>query len=491
MASADTDLNRPGGKRTRNRRRDLHRRIRALEAEVQMARGENTEALYGLTPQVERAIAEALLDEERDIRLYRLIRPLHSADFADLLERHDNQTRRRLVSVVGKYFDPQVLAELEESVREEIIPLLDDEVLADAMAALDSDDMVEVLGELDEADQARILETIPEGERAIVEEGLAYDEDTAGRMMQRELVNVPQHWTVGQTIDFLRTEVELPDDFYDIFVVDPARRPLGKISLSHLLRNKRPVFVSDIMNRRFTKVPVDMDQEDVAMLFRRYALVSAPVVDGEERLLGMITVDDVVDVIDEEAEEDLLRLGGVTEANIYEDLISTTRRRFSWLAVNLATAIIASGVIGGFQTTIEKIVALAVLMPIVASMGGNAGTQTLTVAVRALAMRELSASNMSRFIIKETTVGSLNGVAFAVLGGAASYLWFGDWQIAGILALSMVITLFVAGLTGTLIPIAMDRLDIDPAIASSVFLTTVTDVIGFFTFLGLASLFLM
>ena len=420
-------------------------------------------------------------------QLYRLVRPLHAADHADLIERYSGRNREALVVVLGRYFDPETLTYLDDKVREEVIPLLDEEVLRNAMHMLESDDAVEILGELDDDEQARLLDTTPDRERAMVEEGLA----SAGRLMQREMVTVPEHWTVGQTIDFLRTTEQLPNYFYDIYVVDPAHHPFGKLSLSRLLRSKRPVRVADVMSTDFHKVPLVMDQEDVAMMFRQYGLVSAPVVDADERLIGMITVDDVVDVMNEEAEEDILRLGGVANDDLHGSLLSTTRSRFSWLAVNLVTAIVASGVIGAFETTIEKIVALAVLMPIVASMGGNAGTQTLTVAVRALSMRELSSTNAFKFVMKEMTVGSLNGIMFALIAAGACWAWFGDPQIAAVMASAMMINLFVAGLSGTLIPITLERFKIDPAVASTVFLTTVTDVVGFFTFLGLAALFLM
>jgi magnesium transporter len=476
--------------RKRQRENQLKQRIRDLEAEVEEFKANEDTKLYGLTPEVEKAVARAIA-EDNGRRLYRLIRPLHPADFADLIERYSGDHRRLLVTVVGRFFDPDILTELDETVREEIIPYLGDEILVNAVTALATDDAVEVLGELDEADQERVLRAIPERDRRLVEEGLAYADESAGRLMQREIVAVPKHWTVGQTIDYLRTIKDLPDDFYDIFVIDAERRPLGKMALSHMLRAKRPVLVADIMQERFHNVLVHMDQEDVAMLFRQYALVSAPVVDEAGVLVGMITVDDVVDVIDEEAEEDLMRLGGVTEDDLHGGLFETTRSRFSWLAVNLVTAIVASAVIGAFGATIEKMVALAVLMPIVASMGGNAGTQSLTVAVRALAMRELTATNAMKFVVKETTVGSMNGVAFALLAGAVSWAWFGDLQIAVLLATAMVINLVVAGFCGTMIPIGLERMKLDPAIASTVFLTTVTDVVGFFAFLGLAALFLV
>lgn len=495
-ASRSEEETRTRGKRKKDRKarkkaaeKLLKQRIRDLEAEVEEFKAAEDIKLYGLTPEVEQAVARAI-EEENGRRLYRLIRPLHPADFADLIERYSGENRRLLVTVVGRFFDPEILIELDEAVREEIIPYLGDEILAKAVAALPSDDAVEVLGELDEDDQERVLRSIPARERVLVEESLGYADESAGRLMQREIVAVPRHWTVGQTIDYLRTVKDLPDDFFDIFVTDAERRPLGKLALSHLLRSKRPVLVSDIMEERFHNVLVHMDQEDVAMLFRRYALVSAPVVDEQGVLVGMITVDDVVDVIDEEAEEDLMRLGGVAEDDLHGGLMETTRSRFSWLAVNLMTAILASAVIAAFGATIEKMVALAVLMPIVASMGGNAGTQSLTVAVRALAMRELTATNAMKFVLKETTVGSLNGIAFALLAGAVTWAWFGDLRIAILLAVAMVINLVVAGFCGTMIPIGLERMKLDPAIASTVFLTTVTDVVGFLAFLGLAAVFL-
>jgi magnesium transporter len=476
--------------RGKPRRKDLQRRIKVLEDELAVARSKGPPKLYGLTPEIEQAVAKAI-SEGKPRRLYRLIRPLHPADFADLIERYTGEARHSIVTVVGRNFDPDILAYLDETVREEVVHWLDDEVLAKALVEMDTDDAVHLVGELDEEDQARLLDTLPEKERVLVEEGLSYSDSSAGRLMQREVVAVPEHWTVGQTIDYMRTHGELPDDFYDIYVVDPEKRPLGKIALSHLLRTKRPVRVADLMTRKFHTVGVDMDQEDVAMLFRQYSLVSAPVIDADSRLLGMITVDDVVDVIDEEAEEDLMRLGGVSSDDLHGNLMSTTRARFVWLSVNLLTAVLASAVIGLFEDAIQKIVALAVLMPIVASMGGNAGTQTLTVAVRALAMRDLSPTNAFKFVVKETTVGSLNGIAFAAIAALVSWLWFGDAQIAMILAMSMVINLVMAGLCGTLIPIGLERLKVDPAVASTVVLTTVTDIVGFFTFLGLAALILL
>ena len=477
-------------RRERRRRKRLERQLRELRREAANREPKVRPRLYGLTPELEAAVARAIA-ERRGRRLYRLVRPLHPADFADLIERHSGEDRRLLVTIVGRYFDPDILRELDETVRESVIEYLDDEVLAHSVVALASDDAVDVIGELDREDRQLVLEAFPHSERLQLEQGLAYDDDSAGRLMQREHVSVPLEWTVGQTIDFLRTGGDLPEDFYDLFVVDDDGRPLGRLALSHLLRSKRPVLVADIMDPALHMIPVDTDQEEIALLFRQYGLVSAPVVHPDGRLAGMITVDDVVEVIDEEAEEDLMRLGGVVEDDLHGGLLDTSRSRFSWLAVNLCTAILASIVIGLFESSIEKMVALAVLMPIVASMGGNAGTQSLTVAVRALAMRELTATNATKFILKETTVGSLNGLAFAVIAGAVSWFWFGDGRIALILGAAMIVNLVVAGVMGALIPIGLDRFRLDPAIASTVFLTTVTDVVGFMSFLGLAAFFLL
>lgn len=478
-------------KKRKVKRRDLKAKIRALEAEIEETRSQvPEEPLYGMTPKLEAAVVRAL-EEERFSIIPRLLRPLHPADQADLIERLDADDRAALINAMGAGLDPEVLVYLDETVREEILSHLDEAHIVRFLSVLDSDDAVDLIGELDEDEQARILQAVPAKDRMILEQGLTFPESSAGRLMQREIVVVPAHWTVGQTIDFLRTVRDLPDDFYAIYAVDPAHRPVGELVLSHLLRTKRPVRVSDIARKDFRRIPVTMDQEEVALLFRQYGLVAAPVVGEDERLLGVITVDDVVDVIDEEAEEDLMRLGGVTEVDLYGSLWDTTRARFPWLVVNLGTAIAASVVIGLFDAAIEKVVALAVLMPIVASMGGNAGTQTLTVAVRAMAMRDLDTRNAMKFIAKETLVGSLNGIAFAVLVAGVSMLWFGDIQIAWIIAVAMVLNLLVAGLVGTLIPLGLERIKVDPAVASGVFLTTVTDVVGFFVFLGLATLVLL
>ena len=428
--------------------------------------------------------------------LKELVDGLHHADIADIVERLSPDHREQLITEIGPDKAPDVLAELDEAVREEIFEAMAPEQIAAAVQYLDSDDAVEIVKDMEAPDQQKVLDAVPAPDRRLIEESLAYPEDSAGRMMQREIVTVPTHWTVGETIDYMRTAAEgaddiLPTSFYDIFVVDPTHRPVGAIHLSRLLRSKRPVKVSAIMQTELILIPVTMDQEDVAFLFRQRDLVSAPVVDEAQRLVGAITIDDVVDVIHEEHEEDMLAMAGVGEDDLYDAAIDTTKARFRWLAVNLFTAILASLVIGLFEATLQQIVALAILMPIVASMGGNAGTQTLTVAVRAMAMRELTSTNAYRVIGKEVLVGAINGVLFAVITGAVAWVWFEQPQIGLIIGLAMIVNMVVAGLAGASIPLILDRFGVDPAIASSVFLTTVTDVVGFFAFLGLAAAFLL
>ncbi len=418
--------------------------------------------------------------------------PLHPADLAALLQSLPTDGRYALVDVLRADFPSEVLSELDETVLDEVADYLGVDKLAEAVSELDSDDAVEVVQELEADEQREVLNAIPPGERTFIEEGLTFPEDSAGRLMQRELVSAPEFWTVGETIDFLRRgadedEGSLPAVFYDIFIGDPAHHPVGAVSLSRLLRSKRPVRVADIMATELNLITVTMDQEEIAFLFRQRDLVSSPVVDADGRLVGAITVDDVVDVIDAEHEEDIMRLGGVQEDDLYSAVAETTRLRFLWLLLNLATALVASMVIGLFEATIEQMVALAVLMPIVASMGGNAGTQTMTVAVRALSTRELSPANALRVIGKELLVGGFNGVLFAVITGLVAWVWFGSPAIGIVIALAMVINMMVAGLAGTTIPLVLERVGVDPAVGSAVFLTTVTDVVGFFAFLGLAA----
>jgi len=453
------------------------------------------ELVPDLEPDLEEQIVEAIESGETD-RVLDLTEPLHHTDVADLLERLSDEDRAKLVEIIRPEFEAEILIDLDDAVRDDVVDLLGIEEVAAAVIELESDDAVQVMEELDEADQQQVLDAIPDDERVMIEEGLAYPDDSAGRLMQREVVRVPTFWTVGECIDFLRRhadtdESSLPERFYNLFVVDPKHRPAGTVALDTLLRTRRPVPLTQIMDPEMKLVPVTADQEDVAFLFRQRDLASAPVVDESGRLVGAITIDDIVDVIDEEYEEDLLHMGGVAEDDLYDAAIDTTKARFSWLVVNLITAIVASIVIGLFDATIDQIVALAILMPIVASMGGNAGTQTLTVVVRALAMKELTTTNAARLVDKELMVGVFNGVIFAVLAGGVAWLWFGNPVLGGVIGLAMVVNMVVAGLAGTAIPLALDRLGVDPAIASSVFLTTVTDVVGFFVFLGLAAIVLL
>lgn len=441
------------------------------------------------------AIAAALAAGDDD-GVRALIEGLHAADLADLLQGLEGDQRRALVPMIAKDFLPDILAELDETVRDAIIEDLGLVETAAAVAEMDTDDAVLVIAELDEADQKRVLESIPGPDRVLLEQALNYPEYSAGRLMQRELVAVPLFWTVGETIDHLRNTAEhesdrLPTDFYDIFVVDPGHRPAGAVPLSRLISARRQVPLAELMQTDLKVLRTDTDQEDVAFLFRQRDLTSAPVIDEGGRLVGVITIDDVVDVIDEEHEDDIMHLGGVSEDDFYRAAADTVRARFAWLFVNLITAILASLVIGQFDATIEQMVALAVLMPIVASMGGNAGTQTLTVAVRALATKELSPVNALRTIGKELLVGLVNGVLFAVIAGGVTWAWFGNPGLAVVIGLAMIVNLVVAGLGGAAVPLVLERFGIDPAVASGVFVTTITDVVGFLAFLGLGTLLLL
>jgi magnesium transporter len=421
-----------------------------------------------------------------------LIDGLHASDLADLFEELSSEGRNRLLEHLRERLDPEVLTHLDDVVREDFLEELTPQEVAAAITELDTDDAIDVFEDIPEDDQAQVLEQLSPSDRAVLEQALTYPEDSAGRLMQREIVTVPKDWSVGNTIDYMRARAShLPRDFYDIYVVDEERRPVGAVPLSRLMRNQRDVRIDDIMLADLRVARTEMDQEEVALMFSQYALVSAPVIDVDGLLVGVITADDIVHVVHEEAEEDLLRLGGVREDDFYEAVFDTTRARFSWLFVNLGTAIVASIVIGLFDAAIEQVVALAVLMPIVASMGGNAGTQTLTVAVRALAMKELTATNAARIVGKEVIVGGINGLVFAILMGLIAWIWFDTPTIGFIIAAAMIINLLVAGFAGVAIPIVLDRMEIDPAVASAVILTTVTDVVGFLSFLGLAAIVLL
>jgi magnesium transporter len=446
--------------------------------------------LLGLNPDVIRDAIMAL-DSDDGAAIHEIVEPLHPAEIADLIEMLRGPMRTQLVELLRPKFDPEILAELDETVRDEVAEQLGTETIAKAIAALDSDDALNLISALEETKQRRVLHAISFALRSMLEEGLAFPEESAGRLMQREFVAVPAFWSVGEVIDFLRESDDLPDDFYDVFVVDPRHRLIGYVALNRVLRAKRPVKVRDIMIDEFVSVPVKMDQEEVAYVFAQQDLVSAPVVDESERLIGVITIDDIVDVIHQEAEEDIMRLGGVQEDDLYAAVIDTGRARFMWLFVNLVTAVLASVVIGLFQGTLEQVVMLAVLMPIAASMGGNAGTQTLTVAVRAIAMKELTTANAFRVMSKEVLVGTFNGLLFALIIGVIAFIWSGSVGIGAVMAAAMIITMIIAGLAGAAIPLGLSRTRFDPAIASGVFLTTVTDVVAFLAFLGLGTWFLI
>lgn len=426
--------------------------------------------------------------EEGDIGATLLeTRSLHEADLADLLEALPQARRLQLVRELGDDFDFGTLTELDEGDRLAILSEMSTQQVAVGVQELDNDDAVFILEDLNEPEQQEILAQIPFVEREKLSKALDYPDESAGRRMQTDFIAVPPFWTVGQTIDYMRESDDLPDEFYEIFVIDPAFRLMGSVALDKLLRTKRPVTIEEVMQNHGVTIPATEDQEEASHLFERYNLLSAPVVDESERLVGVLTIDDIVDVINEEAEEDIKRLAGVGDEELSDRVIRAVKSRFTWLAVNLVTAILASFVIGLFDATIEQMVALAVLMPIVASMGGNAGTQTMTVAVRAIATHEIDNFNARRIILREAMVGVVNGVVFAVLIAVVTLVWFGNGPLALVIAVAMVVNMISAALAGILIPIALNKLKIDPAIASTAFVTTVTDVVGFFAFLGLAA----
>jgi magnesium transporter len=436
-----------------------------------------------------RAISHAL-DHGEPATAAALVHDLKAPDLADVIELLAPEERIALIQAIGPAFDYEVLSELDESVRDQVSEALPNEVLAKAVTELETDDAAYILENLEESDKQEILAQLPSGDRQALERNLEYPEDTAGRLMQADFVAVPPFWTIGNVVDHMRENDDLPDHFSEIFVVDPSYRVLGAVELSRLLRTKRGVPVSSIMNPDRHVVLATEGQEELARQFQRYDLMSAPVVDESNRLVGVVTVDDVVEVIQEEAEEDMKALAGVGDESLSNTVAEVAKPRFWWLFVNLFTALLASAVIGLFGATIEKMVALAVLMPIVASMGGNAGTQTMTVAVRALATRELTAANVARVVFRETAVGLLNGAAFAVVMGLIAYFWFHSLRLGLVIGSAMIINLLAAALAGIFIPLGLARVKFDPAVSSTVFVTTVTDVVGFFSFLGLASLWL-
>jgi magnesium transporter len=429
---------------------------------------------------------------EDAVRLTELLEPLHAADIADLLEQISRSERKELLRLWSGEIDGEILSELDEGIREEVIEGLAPDVLADAMRELDTDDVVDILEDLEEPQQELILEALEAADRVAVQQAMAYPEYSAGRLMQREVVVTPDHWNVGQAIDFMRGSELLPDQFYHVILVDPRMKPQGYVTLGRILSSRRDALLSEIQEESFRTIEATEPEADVAYFFNQYHLISCPVVDLNGRLVGVITIDDAMNVLDEEHEEDMLRLAGVDdEASLSDTVWEAAKGRAVWLFVNLLTAILASSVIGAFAEEINMMVALAVLMPIVASMGGNAGTQTMTVAVRALATRDLTAQNAMRVIRREVAVGALNGLVFGLLMALIAGAWFGIPMLAVVIGLAMVLTLIAAAAGGILIPMGLQRFGIDPALASGPFVTTVTDVVGFFAFLGLASWILM
>ncbi len=424
----------------------------------------------------------------QDDLVQELVSPLHPADIADLFEQAPSGERAALAAALADLLDGDVIAELNDHVREELIDTLDPHQVANIASELETDDAVAIIEDMEEDDQRAVLRALSPDDRAAIEEALSYPEESAGRLMQRDLIAVPEHMTVGQVIDYLRENQDLTTDFWEVFIVDPQHHPIGTAQLSWILRTPRAVPMADIMKREQTLIPVEMDQEEVALRFQKYALISAAVVDPNGRLVGMITVDDVVHVIQEEAGEDILKLSGAGDGDINEPIFESYKSRVRWLITNLMTALVASSIIRAFEGTIANMVALATLMPIVAGVGGNAGTQTMAVAVRAIATNQLTESNTMRTIRREIRVALLNGMSVAALIGVAVALFFGNVPLGGVIAAAMMTNIVVAGLAGVLVPVILDRLDIDPAVSSSVFVTMITDSMGFLAFLGLATL---
>ena len=433
-------------------------------------------------------VAQAIAAADSTV-LRELVSDLHESDLGDLIEVLDPELRPRLVALMGHDFDFTALTQVDDTVREEILEELPAEAVAEGVREIDSDDAVAILEDLPKDEQREILEQLPPHERVALARSLLYPENSAGRRMQTEFIAVAPAWTVGQAIDYMRETPDLPDRFWELYVVDAEHKLKGTVALDRVLRTKRPVPMAELLDEELHRVRVTDDQEDVARLFERYDLVSAPVVDESDRLVGVITFDDIVDVIEEEAEEDIKALGGVRrEEELSDPVWAIARGRFNWLLVNLATAFLASSVLGLFEGELQKMVALAVLAPIVASQGGNAATQTMTVAVRALATRELSTANAGRIIFREVLVGLVNGLAFAVITGVAAAAWFKVADLGLVIGLAMICNLLAAALGGILVPLVLYHFRADPAVSSGVFVTTVTDVVGFFSFLGIATL---
>ena len=440
-----------------------------------------------LRPSFIRKVTESLEAGDQDA-VYNLVEPLHPADVADLFELIGHDYRADLARAINDLLGSDVLAEMNDWVREELVDDLDPDEVADLAEQMETDDAVALIEDLDEEDQQAVLAEMEPEDRAAIESALSYPEESAGRLMSRDVIAVPEHLTVGDLIDFLREDEDLATEFWEVFIVDPKHRPVGTCALSWILRTPRHVSLSDVMKRDQTLIPVTMDQEEVALRFQKYALISAAVVDESGRLVGQITVDDVVHIIQEEASEDVLRLSGAGDGDINEPIALTVRTRLAWLVVNLGTAIVASSVVGLFQGAITRFALLAVLMPIVSGMGGNAGTQTLAVVVRAIATNQLTSSNTIRMILREFRIALANGLSLGTLIGLGTAVMFANPHLGAVIGAAMVINNLVAGLAGIMVPVTLDRLKVDPAVSSAVFVTMATDVMGFFSFLGLAVL---
>ena len=435
-----------------------------------------------------KVINEKIKSQDTDF-LSKSLKELLPADSADIIENLSSENRSKLIELEGFNIVPEIFVELNESIQTEIFSILSVESIASLLKKLESDNALKIFENLDKSKKETVLNKLPPKDRFLLEEGLSYPQDTAARIMQREFTAIPSNWSVGQTIDYLRENKDLPDDFLEIFIVDSDFKPIGTVPSSKVLRTARESKMNLIMREMQVLIPVNMDQEEVGHTFENYNLTSAGVVDKNNKLVGMITSDDILTVVKEEAEEDILRLAGVGDEEITDSILRKTKRRFNWLLLNLLTALLATWVISKFGATIEQMIALAFLMPIVASMGGNAGMQTLAVTVRAIATKELSSENLTKIVSKEFVIGILNGIIFAIITGIIVQLWFREINLTIIIAASMILNMIVAGLFGILVPVSLKKFDIDPAIASSVFVTTITDVIGFLSFLGIGAYF--
>ena len=430
--------------------------------------------------------------ESRNVEfINQTLKDLHEADVANLIENLNPDTRNKLIEIESFNIDPEIFIELNESIQSEVLQLLSINSLIKIIKRLESDNAIKILEKLSKEVKEKVLENLPPKDKFLLQEGLSYPEDSAARIMQREFTAVPSNWTVGQTIDYLREDKDLPEEFLEIFIVDNDFKPIGTVPSSRVLRTSRDLKMNSIMREMPVLISVNMDKEEVGLTFENYNLVSAGVVNKENKLVGMITADDVVTVVQEEAEEDALRLAGVGDEEITDSVMLKTKRRFNWLLLNLFTALLATWVISFFGASIEQMVALAFLMPIVASMGGNAGMQTLAVTIRAIATKELSKSNFNRVVGKEFLIGILNGIIFAIITAIIVQLWFKELNLSLLIGISMILNMIVAGLFGILVPVSLKKLNIDPALASSVFVTTITDVIGFLSFLGLGSFYFL